>query len=133
MRFLQAIFIDLCLSLDDLEKLHQSLSLSFTAVAQLTSFEESQHVWLRKLYQAALKLAGFLLDDVVKLRQGVLVDLTSAPSRELNISLRSGQVDVGGELLTVIFVTCFLKFFLSIRIIYSSLERSGLILYLRFF
>ena len=96
--FLKAIFIDLCLSLDDLKELQQSLSLSFTAVAQLTSFEKSQHVWLRKLNQAALELSGFLLDNVVELRQGVLVNLTSGPCPHLNISLASCQVDVGGEL-----------------------------------
>ena len=97
----QAIFKDLCLSLDDLEELQQSLSLGFTAIDQLTSFEEAQPVLFRKLYQAGLKLGGFFLNNIVKLFQGELVDLASVLSWALNISLSSSQVEVGGDLLTV--------------------------------
>ena len=97
----ETIFKDLCFSLDNLEEFQQSLSLGFTAIAQLTSFEEAQPVLLRKLYQAGLKLGGFFLNNIVKLLQGELVDLASVLSRALNISLSSSQVEVGGDLLTV--------------------------------
>ena len=40
----QAFFIDLCLGLDDLEYLQQSLSLRFAAISQLISFDETEHV-----------------------------------------------------------------------------------------
>ena len=97
----ETIFKDLCLSLDNLEEFQQSLSLGFTAIAQLTSFEEAQPVLLRKLYQAVLKLGGFFLNDIIKLLQGELVDLASVLSRALTISLSSSQLEVGGDLLTV--------------------------------
>ena len=51
-----------------------------------------------KLYQARLELGCFVLNDIVKLCQGVLVDLASLLSREANISLGSCQVEVGGDL-----------------------------------
>ena len=57
---------------------------------------------LIKLYQAGLELAGFVLHNVVELCQGVLVDLASLlSSGELNISLSSCYVEVGGGLSSV--------------------------------